>query len=219
MSDFYNLRQVILGCISRAGSSFNTGTQNFADIAVNNAVIYAQRKCDFEWNKGVVQIACNPAGSIMQATDMDGKAVKVKNIIKAFGSTDPGLEGTSIPYLSRVSQITDSTNSRANHCFCAGTKVVHEGQRVYLSPRPENEYNLFFYAVKWLPRLVKDDDTNFLLEYAFDFLMYRAIVELNFFIKEEERFQVTQKMIDDSWQSVIAWDSHLVSPTETEIDL
>jgi hypothetical protein len=118
-----------------------------------------------------------------------------------------------------VSQITDSTNSKKNHCFCAGAKVVHEGQKVFMSPRPEGAHDLYFYAVKWMPRLVKDDDTNFLLEYAFDFLMYRSILELNFFIKEEERFQVTQKMLDESWNSVIAWDSHLISPTETEIEL
>ncbi len=202
------------------GSSFNTGTQNFADIAVNNALIYAQRRCDFEWNKGIVSIAADPFGSIMSAKDIDGAAVKVKSIIKAFGTCEPTLDGgTSLPYLSRVSQITDGTSERKHHCYYDGPKVVHEGQRVFMSPRPEGAHTLWFYAVKWMPRLVKDNDTNFLLEYAYDFLFYRTIVELNFFVKEDERFPITQKMLDDAWNTVVAWDSHLISPTETEIEL
>lgn len=70
-----------------------------------------------------------------------------------------------------------------------------------------------------MPRLVKEQDTNFLLDYGFDYIMYRSIVELNFFIKEDERFQVNTSMVSDTWNSLLAWDASLISPTETEIEL
>ena len=220
MSDLFTMRQTVLGCVSRLGSSFNTGTANFVDTAINNAIIYAQRKCDFEWNKGVVSISCDPKGSIANAVGEDGSPVKLKKIIKAFGLVDPNLSNNqSVPYLSRTSQITDDTLRAQNHCLCTGNRVIHDGQMVYHTPQPEGSYDLFFYAVKWLPRLVKESDTNFLLEYAWDFIMYRSIIELNFFIKEEERFQVSSTMVADAWNSVITWDASLISPTETEIEL
>jgi hypothetical protein len=224
MSNFGILRETILGCVSRAKSSFQAGGQNFADLAVNNAIIYAQRNWDFQFQMGEVNILCSPRGSMLAARDACDCPVKLKRIIKAFGETQPtGHCDTSIPYLSRGSQVADSTNSQKHGCGgCNSLKVVHEGQEVYLSPgtaTAEDPKKLYFYAVKWLPRVVKDTDTNFLFDYGFDFLMYRSIYELNFFIKEDERFQVSTKMLNDSWQSLTAWDVSLVSPTETEIEL
>lgn len=219
MSDFYTIKQVVLGCASRVGSSFNTGNNNYVDIAVNNALIYAQRKCDFEWNKGSVKVVCNPTGDVMVGTDVNtGEPTKIKRVLKAFGTVAPELgKDQSVPYLSRVSQIADDTKPC---CASSNVRVIHEGRRVFITPQPEvKPYDLYFYCVKWMPRLVKDEDTNFLLEYGFDFILYRSILELNFFIKEDERFQVSQAMVGDAWNTVVAWDSSLVSPTETEIEL
>lgn len=214
------MRQTVLACVSRIGASFNTGTANFVDTAINNAIIYAQRRCEFEWNKCVVHVLCNPTGSIMSGFDENDNPVKVKRIIKAFGLQDPGLDANkSLPYLSRTSQIADDTQRDHNHCPSPGARVIHDGQKLYITPRPEGEHTLYFYAIKWMPRLVKEQDTNFLLDYGFDFIMYRSIIELNFFLKEEERFQVSTTMVADAWNSLTAWDASLISPTETEIEL
>jgi hypothetical protein len=223
MSNFGILRETILGCVSRAQSSFQSGSQNFADLAINNAVIYAQRNRDFQWLKGDVKIVCNPRGSMTTAVDENNCTVKLKRIIKAYGAVEPGGHtDVAIPYLSRQSQIADVTNASQNNCCYSGLKVVHDGEYVYLSPRPEpiaDPYTLYFHAVRWMPRLARPEHSNFLFDYGFDWLMYRSIVELNFFIKEDERFQVSAKMLDDAWRSLCAWDTSLVSPTETEIEL
>lgn len=219
MSTFSELRDIALGCVSRAHSSFQAGVTNLADIAVNNALIYTQRNWDFEWNKGEVSIACSPKGSVLTAVDSNGSPTQVKRIIKAFGTTIPtGHNDKEIPYLSRGSQVKD--DSGPGQCVSSVARVIHEGPVVYLTPEPEqSEHTLYFYAVKWLPRLVKPTDTNFLLLYGFDYLMYRTVMELNFFIKEDERFNVTAGMLRDSWQSLINWDTSLVSPTENELEL
>lgn len=223
MSNFGILREAILGCVSRAKSSFQAGGQNFADLAINNAVIYAQRNWDFQFLFGDVSVLCNPRGSMLSAVDECNCPVKLKRIVKAFGLAEPtGHRDLAIPYLSRGSQVSDHTMANRNSCLgYDGIKVVHTGENVYLSPAPADPtaYKLHFYAVRWLPRLTRDTDTNFLFEYGFDFLMYRSIVELNFFIKEDERFGVNTKLLNDAWGSLTAWDVTLVSPTETEIEL
>jgi hypothetical protein len=221
MSNFKVLRETVLGCVSRAKSSFQAGGQNFADLAVNNAVIYAQRNWDFQWLKGDVSIDCNPKGSVLTAKDDCGCPVKLKRIIKAFGVTAPTGHGDlEIPFVSRQTQIERNTQG-AKHCCNSldSAHVIQSGQSVYLSPEKLEAHTLYFYALKWLPRLEKDTDTNFLFDYGFDFLMYRSIYELNFFIKEDERFQVSTKMLNDSWASLTAWDTYLVSPNESETEL
>lgn len=232
MSNFGTLREAILGCVSRAQSSFQAGSQNFADLAINNSIIFAQRNWDFQWLKGDVKIVCDPKGSMQQAVDHCGCPVRLKRIIKALGLKQPdGHNDREMPYLSRQSQIKDDSLGGKSvgtsvGCGCTGgcggpgVRTIHDGECVYLSPQPGTvPYDLWFYAVKWLPRVVKDADTNFMFHYGFDFLMYRSIVELNFFIKEDERFQVSARMLQESWASFTAWDQTLVSPTETEIEL
>lgn len=224
MSNFKQLKDVILGCATRAPESFQSGTTNFVDVAINNAVIFAQRQHDFEWNKGEVSIECNPRGLITSAIDEDSQQpVQLKRIIKAFGENKPtGVLDVSFPYLSRVSQVGDNTKAQLNHSpvYEGWPRVIHQGQTIYLTPIPTaNPHKLYFEAVKWLPRLCRDCDSNFLFHYAFDFLMYRSIVELNFFLKEDERFNVTKTMLEESWRSVVNWDTSLVSATETEIEL
>lgn len=220
MSDFHEIRQAVLACVSRAAGSFAAGSTNFVDTAINNAIIYAQRNRDFEWNKGLVTVDCNPRGSILSAKDEFGKAVKIKRIVKAFGKDNPGIDyHKSIPYISRTSQITDDTDRENRGYAVTCPRVVHDGQLVYFSPVPTDPYTLYLYAVKWLPRLVKNEDTNFILEYGYDFVLYRSIVELNHFIKEDERFPVSKTLLNEAWQSFVDWDANLISPTETEIEL
>lgn len=216
--NFQDIRESVLGCISRCHHSLDTGNTSFVDLSINNSLIFLQRKIDFEWNKKTVKVHCNPMGSIMEAADFySGEKVKIKSIIKAFGEIVPTGHGdTAIPYLSRACQINDEGKSP---CFQGELKVVHEGQKLYLSPTDKKSYDLYFYAVTWLPKLCRPEDTNFLLEYGSDFILYKTIENLNYFIKEDERFGITQKLIDDSLLSLRQWDASLISPTETEIDL
>jgi len=220
MSNFGELKQTVLGCVSRLSSSFQTGATNFVDVAINNALIFTQRQHDFEWNKGVVKIACQPTGNVSLAITEAGDTCKIKRIIKAFGSVQPtrGFD-KSIPYLSRASMISDVTGLAKYQTRPCDTAVIHDGKSVFLLVPPSANYELWFYAVKWLPRLVSTIDTNFLFEYGFDFLMYRTLQELNFYLKEDERFPINKSLLQEAWNSLVDWDVSLLSPTETEIDL
>lgn len=216
------MRDAVLGCVSRQSSSLISGNINLATVAINNSVSFAQRKCDFEWNKMGVKLLCNPKGNLMNCQDYENNPVKVKRIIKAFGTLEPsGHQDISVPYLSRVSQIGDDTMARQNRCFHSSSQiVVHEGQQIYVSPKPSSKpYFLHLFAVRWLSQLKNDHDTNFLLEYGTDFILYKSVEFLNFHVKEDERFAVTANLLRDSFTSLMQWDATHVSPTETEIEL
>lgn len=217
------MREMVLSMISRNCQSQMTNGNKLVDIAINNALTYTQRKIDFEWNKHPVYVRCNPKGSLFHCRTYDNEEIRVKRIIKAFGSKVPtGYGDTSVPYLSRTSQIADSTMASKNHCCgCTGGEIViHEGNNVYISPaKAEPQYDIHLFAVIWLPRLKNDLDTNFILEYGSDFIMYKAIEMMNYHIKEDERFALTKRLMDETWQSIVQWDATHVSPTETEIEL
>ena len=221
MNTFGDIKQAVLGYVTRAQSSFQAGSQNMVPIAVNNAIMKAQRQHDFEWCKGVFSVECKPVGLVSNARNELGQTVLAKRVIKAFGTVQPtGHNDKSIPYLSRTSAIADATSLSKNAGMTMCTPaVIHDGLKVYVTPEPSKAYVAYFYGVLWLPKLVSDVDTNFLLDFGFDYLLYSALLELNFFIKEDERFNISKSMLAESWSTLLDWDSSLVSPTETEIEL
>jgi hypothetical protein len=63
------------------------------------------------------------------------------------------------------------------------------------------------------------DEEDFLLESCFDWLMYRAIWELNFYVKEDERVQLSQTLITDAWNAMRSWNENLISQSTDDVDL
>lgn len=76
--------------------------------------------------------------------------------------------------------------------------------------------------VKWLPDYVSTNDTDFFTQFAPDFLIWRAIVEINnyfkvFSPKTEGNIDQTfvQGMADAALQALIAWDMSITTGTTT----
>lgn len=63
------------------------------------------------------------------------------------------------------------------------------------------------------------DEEDYLLESAFDWLLYRAVWELNFYVKEDERVQISRDLINDAWQALRAWNENLISMSTDDSDL
>jgi len=61
-------------------------------------------------------------------------------------------------------------------------------------------------------------DHDFLLDYGQDFLVYRSIAELNYFLKEDERVVISAQIVQDSWDSLVKWNDDIIGNT-AEIDL
>lgn len=220
MNTFGHIKEVILGHLTRNGMSMQTeGGVDMVAASIHSAQTYIQRKRDFQWAKTDIYIQCDPTGDlILNAVEVDTKQpVKIKRINVAYGTKEPSLEGgPKVDYISKNSQVYRQTyNQSGSTC----ERVIHSATKVFASPRPEGAYKLWFEAVKWIPPLVNESDTNFLLEYGFDFMLYRSLKELNFYLKEDQRFQINNNLLTEAEMGLLQWDDSLLSPTETEINL
>lgn len=58
--------------------------------------------------------------------------------------------------------------------------------------------------------VVDPNQTNFLLDYCFDYMLFRSIWELNFYLKEDQRVQLSDKLMHDIWQNVREWNATII---------
>jgi hypothetical protein len=224
--------EVIKAFITRSGGSLTTAdNQSLLRVAVNNAKQYAQRTIDFKWLEDSVYIDCNPSGDVLSGMKLEdtGASVQIKRITKAFKLIENQTAKTPIKYVSQQALSRDLERRidlgqlpQPNTRFGVETYeyAVHQGKRIWLYPKPTvTPYRLYFDAIVWLPDYSNDHATDFLLDYCRDFLLYRSMLELNFLIKEDERFEVSQTLYNDSWNSMLNWNNSLITPTDTELDL
>jgi len=62
---------------------------------------------------------------------------------------------------------------------------------------------------RWSDLYVNDDDTDFMLNYCPDYLLYHSIRMLNTYTKEDQRIPISNKMMDEAFQSLIQWDADI----------
>jgi len=55
-----------------------------------------------------------------------------------------------------------------------------------------------------------DSQTNFLLDTCFDYMLFRSVYELNFYLKEDTRVQLSDKLLENLWNNVIRWNETLI---------
>src|SRR5258705_13025870 len=63
------------------------------------------------------------------------------------------------------------------------------------------------------------NESDFLIDNCFDWLMYRAIWGLNFFLKEDERVAIDRDLINESWDAVKSWNENLINLATDDSDL
>lgn len=83
---------------------------------------------------------------------------------------------------------------------------------VALYPTPQQET---YYAINlniWLPLLSADADTNFLLVYAYDLILMRAVRTMSVYLKEDNRQTFTGQEFADAFQAFKEWDASIRAP-------
>lgn len=53
-------------------------------------------------------------------------------------------------------------------------------------------------------------ESDFLLDFCSDWLMYAAIEQLNFFLKEDERVTLSERLVSRAWNGVLSWNDNLI---------
>lgn len=70
----------------------------------------------------------------------------------------------------------------------------------------------------FLPDYVSPSDSDFFLIYCRDWLMWRTIVQLNMYLKEDQRVGISKAVLDESWLSVQAWNNR-IEQQKDDVDL
>lgn len=222
------MKKVIAAFTRRSQESFGESLL----IAINHAKDWAQREVDLEW---MLRPATGVVPTFQQGLNRqdirnaNGDRIKVKTVRTALLRRSDGSE-VPIPiisrqdYLNRVARIAGQQR-RLDDQNCSLTahginiQLISFGEQYYLVPASETAFGaasnipIGFDVIEWIPDFTDDNQTHWLFDYAKDFMMFRSIVELNFLLKEDQRFNVSFSLLDNTWKNVKQWNSTFIGNT------
>jgi len=227
--------------MQRSETSFTYGTVNLLTQAANMARKWAERERNFEMCKTTAQITSVSltSGALLSSMVARGTTtpLAVKSINKAFLSLSGGIGEFPISMISRethverlarhfdqVRNVSDTSKMCNRTNLMNYFTLVRHGDYIYITPADPvalggDNVIVYFDVVKWLPDYVADGDTDFLLTYCEDFMLFKTVQMLNFMIKEDQRVPISDKMLAESYKSVVSWDSTMIANTVDDVNL
>jgi hypothetical protein len=246
---FSEFKVLVAGFAQRDPSSFVIGSTDVLTSAINLAKRWAERNHNFFYSKVSalladvdVQTGADLADAVL-LSDPE-VAVSIKYIHKAyfpFEATTPTMycpievvsreqtiERTQRYYQGEVTkwkprQQVPPLGGYTNAAMSYWCVYQWEG-KLWISPQSVDALgaqtiDVVLDVTKWLPPYVADDDEDFFLTDCQDFLLMRSIYQLNLFVKEDVRVPISVKAMQEMWESVVMWDSNIVSSTTHENNL
>lgn len=227
--------------MQRSESSFTVGGINLLTRAIVQAQQWAQRKRNFELARvsAILKAVSLTAGgdlSNLKLYTAQTTPVVAKTLLSAFVPLNNTTDFIPVDLYSRdkhtnmlrryYDQIKSLDPADTPVSYSTRVSVVRFANTVYVRPSDTTIFggststDIAFDIVKWLPAYSSDTDTDFLLDYCEDFMLFRSVFMLNFMIKEDARVPVDIEALRDTWQSVVEWDSSLLlnSVEDTSLD-
>ena len=244
MATFAQIKMQVAAYMQRSPASFvhlyAPSSVDLLSLAVNQARKWMELERNFELSRVQTELSISLANGsdISGMTLLDGvTAVSVKSIAKAFlpiaGTTDgwfPIEVMSRDKHLERLQryydQVTDLTTvNGAQTSLVPYFAVVRTGDLLYLTPNDTAVYgnvdpiDVRFDVFKWLPDYSTDGSTDFLLTHCETFMLLRSAYQLNFFLKDDQRINISNAVMEKEWHSVVAWDSNLVVNSSSDANL
>lgn len=198
--------------------------------ALNNARIWAERENDFALALVHGTLVVSPAtGGELTAVDVSGDTVTIKSIVNVF-LEEPSGSGNIYPLRRRPRKTYVGAAQRSNLLQDArlpddwpvappsvanvNMEVLHFGNTLFLEPSPSNNATLIIDGYRWMPAYTDDADTDFFTEHCSDFLLWKAVIEVNHRLeiyapRQEGTLTPPTNMRDEAWEAVLKWDSFL----------
>lgn len=237
------LKTAVAGFMQRDQNTFlrqNPDTGVVWDVllqACNNARLYSERRIDFEYNKFPIQVpnVTLPGGGNLDDATLFGDPSTpkaVKKIISPMLPIDNSATQFPIDLLTkrawndrlkrRFEGARPTDTSDFIHITESPFSLVQQGKVIMIVPPdstafPISPFTVYADAVCWMTVYVTGQETDFLLDFAFDWLMYRAIQELNFFVKEDERVQLSATMVKEAWDALVLYNNELTQSMADDI--
>lgn len=127
-----------------------------------------------------------------------------------FDRTHPTTEGDWLQ-----SSLTTDWPITIEDGWACDRLVFLAGNNIGVYPTPKNDLTLLLNCHIWLPKLVKDGDTNFFLTYGSDVVMMAALRRMHIYMKSDGRFQVSNEEFQSNLATLIAWDSQVKETPNT----
>lgn len=236
---YANFKDQVLALMNRDATPFtSTGAQDLVLAAMNDARRDAQRKYAFNLNRQPVFADLSLIGKSL-LTDFTvtpgGAAVVVKQVdaVYEYASTTVGATvayyRTNKVVLLRHSAFQAELNysamtlARTQPPYNTGSLrtpmsfVYLQGTSLYHSTLQTTQ-NFFCDAIVMLPNHPGDTSQDVFLTYFVDWLKYATVMKLNLLLKDAERFQIDESVMEDMWNSVKQFDAQQAVQGAIDLD-
>ncbi len=231
-----DLKKTIAAFTRRSIASYSGDNGDSLLVAINHAKDFAQRGIDFErlYEEMRVTVADVSQGgrfSNAKAYPELLEPVTIKTVRKGFLQLTDGSAFIPVEVISRQAYVDSLQRRTTTSAYSLSERESGVVATSYQNPLqivlkgddrfdvvPANaqllgsltSLNVAFDVIKWMPDFTSDNETSFLLTYCYDFMMFRSIWELNFLLKEDQRFTISSTVLENTWDSVKEWNSKIV---------
>lgn len=208
--NFVTLKQHVAAMLQREPAELIYDSVDVLANAINNAQDRAQRLVDFKhaMKRGYLPLTNGTASWLNDMLDgVAGNPVLVKKFKSFYRDED---------YLYELKTLREPDKARlgsegGEYIYLMGTNVYARG----LSESIDGLYTIYY---EKLADLSADTDTNFLTDFASDWIIFQAYFELQFFLKEDERAMQSAGILSDKWNSVVVWNDSMYDETDVSLD-
>lgn len=197
-----------------------------AGRAINEAIVKLQRiipnlhaitkvKGGFTYTADSDQVSFT---DIDEATDLN----KIISVEKTTGNALVGIPIRCYTYnqlsLERASFYEDRIPNPTFQDYDTHERYVEKvfqyfavvlGTDLMLYPKPSVDIALALHYTPWLKPLVNDTDTNVILKYCWDYVLYASLLKLNVLLSESDRIEVNAAALSYALREVRTWDSSM----------
>jgi len=243
LNTYAHLRKAVAAYMTRDEKAFERNGFDCLKQAINDAHQWAQRTHIFEQAAVFITV---PSVSLTDGADLStavlrgtSTSVEIRTLKHAWLPTSDGGGELPLGIISRDAWVQRLrrrygviTDNGVNQMAATTSgvllplEVVYAGSKIYLSNRNDevltglSSTDIHFDAIRWLPDYNEQDDTDFFLLKCFDFMTFRAVYQLNAYLKEDMRVPISKDLLEDTWLSVIRMDTSLTfhSTEDTSLD-
>jgi hypothetical protein len=222
---FVNFKSLVAAYLNRKVTDFTVNGVDVIGDAVNDAKRVAQREHDFVKNRAMGFVTLSKSGvdlSTFKATP-GGSALSVKKVLSVWlydttggvytrtAQMEPlasGELGYMLPGSIVPGFITPSSTS-ARYFYQVGTKLYCTGV---------DTLDVMCEVVITQPDYSGASDEDFFLVDYKDWMLLKTVEQLNFFLKEDQRVQISQGAMAARWDSVMKQENNLVLDYNNSLD-
>ena len=218
--NYGDFKTKVAAYINRDPSLFVVNGVDLLADAVNTAKMAAQRRYNFNQLKTYGFISTSATGAPLTSITADIAGLvplRVKKIesVWQYDTTSPTPQKLRQINMIAANELKNILPTLLTYQFEPRTLPVTLKNRAYVYggnfyvsgfPTP----TMFWVDVtQWLDDYSDDSDTDIFLTYYRDWMLFKTLQQLNAFLKETEKIQVSTALLDKAWDEVTMHDSEM----------